>query len=461
MSEKEGRILVVDDDQDVLTAARLLLKRSFAVIATANRPDAIPDMLSQNSFDAVLLDMNFSLGDNRGEEGLRWIDEILSLDPHLVVIVITAHGGIELAVEAMKRGATDFIMKPWQNEKLVSTLKTAVSLSRSRSEADAYRGRAKELEKSIHADEVMIGESPAMQQLRDMIHRAAPTDANIMILGENGSGKELVAREIHRHSLRSGNVFLSVDLGAISDNLFESELFGHKKGAFTDAREDRIGRMQAANGGTLFLDEIGNLSLALQTKLLTVLERRQVTPVGSNRPVDIDVRLISATNMPPSELAQESKFRPDLRYRLNTVEINVPPLRNRTEDIPLLVDHFVRIYSQKYGKGKRRLDRATLDALCAYDWPGNVRELRHAIERAVILAPEEEFRPGDFALSATAPAPGQSVQEELPTNLNLEEVEKATLERALRLHKGNISHAAKELGITRASLYRRMEKHGL
>ncbi len=462
VTDNTGTILVVDDDEDILIAARLLLKRHFANVTTAHRPDQILRILEKNTFDAVLLDMNFSLGENTGDEGLSWLKQIIDHDPTIIVIVITAHGGVALAVEAMKIGATDFITKPWQNEKLVSTLKTAVSLNKSRREARTLRHKTRELEQSLRPDEMIIGESGPMQDVMSLIHRAGPTDANVMILGENGVGKELIARELHRQSRRADAIFMAVDLGAINESLFESELFGHKKGAFTDAREDRIGRMQAAEGGTLFLDEIGNLPLTLQTKLLTALERRQVTPVGANKPVDINIRLISATNMAPERLAEDSLFRQDLRFRLNTVEIMVPPLRNRTADIPLLMDHFIRHYSRKYQQTPRPMSPAALEALTCYSWPGNIRELRHGAERAVILAQGEMFEPWDFPLRVGTPAPVANEEVSLPLNtLNLDMVERTALEQAIKKHKGNISHAARELGITRASLYRRMEKHGL
>lgn len=459
---KTGNILVVDDDQDILIAARLLLKRHFATVSTTNRPDQIKTILGNRDIDAVLLDMNFSLGENTGTEGLYWLNTILALKPDMVIIVITAHGGIELAVEAMKKGATDFVTKPWENEKLVSTLRTAVRLAKFQEETKTLKSRTRELQHNLENPNPMIGESGAMKQVMDVILQAAPTDANIMILGENGTGKELIAREIHRQSLRKGNGIITVDLGSISESLFESELFGHKKGAFTDAREDRIGLMQAAQGGTLFLDEIGNLPLALQTKLLTTLERRQVTQVGSNKAVAINIRLISATNVDLEELSKDTIFRQDLRYRLNTVEIHVPPLRERQSDIPLLLDHYVHFYAKKYHQSVREISQEALKVLIEYHWPGNIRELRHAVERAIILAKGDQFEVGDFPIQPAATLnqadPAVSGSEE---KMTLEQLEKNALANAIKRHQGNISHAAKELGITRASLYRRMEKHGL
>ncbi len=459
---KTGNILVVDDDQDILIAARLLLKRHFSSVSTTNRPDQVKEILNDRDIDAVLLDMNFALGEDTGTEGLHWLNEILSEKPDMIIIVITAHGGVELAVEAMKRGATDFITKPWENEKLVSTLRTAVRLARYGRETEKLKNRSREIQHSLNHQDRMIGDSDAIKQVMDIILQAAPTDANIMILGENGTGKELIAREIHRQSLRKDNGIITVDLGAISENLFESELFGHKKGAFTDAREDRTGLMQAAEGGTLFLDEIGNLPMALQTKLLTALERRQVTPVGSNKSVEIDIRLISATNISPEALGQDNIFRQDLRYRLNTVEIHVPPLRDRRSDIPLLLDHFVRHYAKKYNQLVRPISKNAHKMLADYHWPGNIRELRHGVERAIILGKADQLEATDFPIRTDSNdaifSPSEAIGDE---KITLEELEKNALENALRRHQGNISRAAKELGITRASLYRRMEKHEL
>lgn len=459
---KEGNILVIDDDQDILIAARLLLKRHFSSVKTTNHPEQINSILKKCEIDAVLLDMNFALGENSGSEGLQYLKEILSLEPNMVVIVITAHGGVELAVEAMKQGATDFITKPWENEKLVSTLRTAVRLAHYGRETEHLISKNREIQHSLNKQDRMIGESPAIHQINELILKAAPTDANIMILGENGTGKELIAREIHRHSLRKDNGIIPVDLGSISENLFESELFGHKKGAFTDARENRIGLIQAAEGGTLFLDEIGNLPLALQTKLLTVLERRQVTPVGSNKPVQINIRLISATNIHLEDLSRNNIFRQDLRYRLNTVEIHVPPLRERPSDIPLLLDYFIRYYAHKYNQIVRPISIEAQKILTAYSWPGNIRELRHTVERALILAKGEQLEAQDFPVQ-----PQNDMQQTILSTqdhdqpLTLEKLEKNALEKSIERHKGNISHTAKELGITRASLYRRMEKHDL
>jgi DNA-binding NtrC family response regulator len=331
---KTGNILIVDDDEDILTASRLLLRREFASISTCSNPQEIPELLADHDFDVVLLDMNFGPGESSGREGQIWLEKILQIDPQIVVVMITAHGSLNTAVEAMKRGATDFIAKPWQNEKVVATVSTAVQLRRSRKETQTLRQTNKVLLKqTATADSQIIGESAAARKVMDVVERAGPTDANVLILGENGTGKELIARELHRQSGRSDNVFLTVDMGSISESLFESELFGHKKGAFTDANEDRLGRFQAADGGTIFLDEIGNLPLHLQAKLMRVLEQRKVTPVGSDESQDVDVRVVAATNVPPSTLNNEDHFRQDLLFRLNTVEITVPPLRDRKDDI--------------------------------------------------------------------------------------------------------------------------------
>jgi two-component system, NtrC family, response regulator HydG len=400
--------------------------------------------------------MNFAVGVGSGGEGLKWLAEVLAHDPDAVVVLITAHGDVDLAVEAMKRGAADFIVKPWDNNRLVATLSAAANLRSSRVEAKDFRQRHRALAATLaepRAGSELIGAAPVMLELFELIRRAAPTQANILILGENGTGKELVAREIHRLSARAGEAFVHVDLGAIPAALFESELFGHRRGAFTDAKEDRIGRFRAAAGGTLFLDEIGNVPLHLQTKLLAAIERREIVPVGGDRAVPVDVRLIAATNLPRAQLSDGVTFRQDLLYRINTVEIALPPLRGRAEDIPLLVEHFIGLYARKYNMPTKRVTAAALDALAASTWPGNVRALRHAVERAMILARSSMLDAGDFGLPAESLAADES--------LALESMERDTIRRALEKHGGNISHAARALGLTRPALYRRMEKHGL
>ncbi len=460
-----GRCIVIDDDEDILLSARLLLRDLFAEVAVFQVPEEALAAMEQELPDAILLDANFGRGATNAAEGFHWLGEILKRDPQAVVVMITAHAGIGVAVDAMKRGATDFVSKPWSNERLLATVRTAAALRTSRAEVATERGKVEAIAAPASGGETpLLGRSPAMARVWSLIERAGPTDANVLILGENGTGKELVARELHRRSGRAGQVLVSVDLGAVAENLFESELFGHVKGAFTDARADRIGRMQAADKGTLFLDEIGNMPLHLQPKLLTALEQRQVVPVGANKPVRIDVRVIAATNCPSDQLSDESRFRQDLLFRLNTVEIDLPPLRERREDILALADHFIALYAKKYGKPARDLPPDVARALTAYDWPGNVRALRHACERAVILADGDSFTEADFSLSrsssavrASAPAPAAPVR----ADLNLERAEKQMVEEALQKHSYNISLAAAELGLTRASLYRRMEKHGL
>jgi DNA-binding NtrC family response regulator len=457
----EGIALIVDDDPDILLAGRMLLRGAFGQIVSSGDPAAVPGLVREHRPDVILLDMNFSRGATSGDEGFRLLAEILAVDPDAVVIVITAHGGVGIAVEAMKRGATDFVSKPWANERMLATVKTAAALRATRKTADVERQRATVVASPVAGGETpLLGSSAAMQRVLSLIERAAPTDANVLILGENGTGKELVAREIHRRSRRADKVMVSVDLGAVAESLFDSELFGHLKGAFTDAKADRIGRLQAADGGTLFLDEIGNLPLHLQPKLLTALEQRKVTPVGSNRAVAIDVRVVSATNLSPGQLGDEGVFRQDLLFRLNTVEIVLPPLRERREDIPDLLDHYLTLYARKYGKDLRRVPPDVMRQLQDYDWPGNVRALRHAAERAVILSSGDTFAIEDFPLPAASRTTARV--ELAPTDdLNLDRLERQTVERALKKHGWNISLAATELGLTRASLYRRMEKYGL
>jgi DNA-binding NtrC family response regulator len=459
-SPSRARVLVVDDDEDVLQAARLFLRRHFAGVETLRHPAQLPDLVRQSAFDVLLLDMNFAAGRDDGAEGLTLLGRVLAIDPQAVVVLVTAHGAVQLAVDAMKQGAADFVTKPWQNARLLATLLAAYNLRRSRVEAVELRDRNRGLAAATRTGAELIGTSPPMLRVFETIRRAAPTDANALILGENGTGKELVAREIHRHSRRSAEVFLRVDLGALSPQLFESELFGHRRGAFTDAREDRIGLFRASTGGTLFLDEIGNVPLHLQSKLLTALERREVTPVGANRPEPIDVRLVCATNLAPGRLADANVFRPDLLYRINTVDIVLPPLRGRREDIPLLLEHFIALYSDKYNVAPKRLSADALDRLMAHSWPGNVRELRHAVERAVILGAGAMLEAADFSLSATsrgeAVAPSPAAE-----SARLDAMEKDAIVRVLQANKGNVSRAADALGLTRASLYRRMQKYGL
>lgn len=458
MVKNTGKILIVDDNEDLLLAARLFLKQHFSLVHTETDPENIPSLMKNENYDVILLDMNFTMDATSGVEGFMWLDKILKMDPAAVVILITAYGDVEMAVRAVRVGAVDFVLKPWQNEKLLATLSSALNLRYSKLEVNRLRSQQKQLRADIDQRyHDMIGVSPEMQQVFANIEKVASTDANIFILGENGTGKELVARALHRRSQRENEVFISVDMGAIAESLFESELFGHMKGAFTDAREDRPGRFELASGGTLFLDEIGNLSMAMQAKLLSVLEARKVTRLGSHVARDIDIRLICATNMPIYDMVAKNEFRQDLLYRINTVEIQLPPLRDRQEDIHLLVNHFLGIFSKKYQKGIKGVSAAALKKLERYHWPGNIRELIHTLERAVILAETQMLQPTDFLFPETE----KEVEGVILDNYNLEEVEKAVIRKALKKYAGNVSHAAKELGLTRTSLYRRMEKYGL
>lgn len=459
MHKFDGKILIVDDDQAVLYTARMVLKQMFAHISTESSPSQIIPLLRQTAYDVVVLDMNFAQGKTSGQEGLFWLREILNLDPQTQVIVTTAYGDIELAVSAMREGAIDFLVKPWEKEKLLATVHTAFQLSRTRREVAQLRRRQQTLSQELETPfAAMITRSPAMQPVLDAIQKVAETEANVLILGENGTGKELVARAIHCHSLRAAEAFIKIDLGAITETLFESELFGHTKGAFTGAVEDRAGRMEVASGGTLLLDEIGNLSLPLQAKLLTALQSKQVIPVGTHQPIDIDVRLVCATNQPLHELAAAPKptFRQDLLYRINTVEIFLPPLRARREDISVLVAHFLRLYGKKYGKETLQISRKAMRQLEKYTWPGNVRELQHAVERAVIMSSHATLEAADFLLDHAQPTRLPDVE-----TYHMETVEKNTLTEAIRKHQGNLSKAAQELGLGRSTLYRKMKKYDL
>jgi DNA-binding NtrC family response regulator len=448
--------VVVDDDPDIALAAKLALRDMFERVEALSSPEELMTFLKEQGPDAILLDLNFERGATDGREGLALLSQIMDAQPDAAVVIITAHGAVSIAVEAIKSGASDFVAKPWSNERLASTVRSAAALRHSRINARTERGRASALAPS--SETPLLGDSPAMERVRILIERAAPTDANVLILGENGTGKEIVAREIHRLSRRSDEPMISIDLGATSETLFESELFGHVKGAFTGAAGERIGRLKAADRSTLFLDEIGNLPLHLQPKLLTALEQRQVIPVGANRATPIDVRVVAATNASPDQLADEQRFRQDLLFRLNTIEIELPPLRERREDIPTLLDHYLGLYARKYEKPPRDIPPAVLEMLIEHDWPGNVRALRHAAERAVIMAEGDRYRHDDFPLPTRSRAAALSAASE---TLNLDQLEKQMIERALRMHHFNVSLAATELGLSRGALYRRMEKHGL
>jgi DNA-binding NtrC family response regulator len=458
MTQKTGRILAVDDNADILFALKLLLKPHIEHIVTSTDPNKIPTIMADDTFDVVLLDMNFTKDAISGQEGFNWLEKILQIDPSAVVLFITAYGDVEKSVRAIKAGATDFILKPWQNEKLLATVSSAIKLRQSREEVKDLKSKQREMNTILDqpfAD--FIGVSPGMQNVFTTIKKVAGTDANVLILGENGTGKELVARALHRNSLRKDEPFISVDLGALSESLFESELFGHVKGAFTDAKTDRPGRFEMASGGTLFLDEIGNLSLPLQAKLLTVLERREVTRVGANKPKAVDIRLICATNMNLKQMASEDAYRQDLIYRINTVEVELPPLRERPEDIPVLSEHFLNIYSKKYKKKINKLSSKVIKKLTNYPWPGNVREFQHIVERTVIMSDSANLDEVDFQLSSL-PSTSEGFEFD---SYNLEDIEKQIIEKVLRMNRGNVSKAAADLGLTRTSLYRRLEKHGL
>jgi len=459
MVSKNGKILVVDDNEDILFALKLLLKPHVEFVQTTTNPFEIPDIISKVDFDVILLDMNFTKDAISGQEGFSWLGRILEINPAAVVVFITAYGDAEKAVKAIKAGATDFVLKPWHNEKLIATISSAIKLKQSQNQVTDLKERQKEIsnvmDSSFHD---FIGKSEAMQKVFNTIKKVAKTDANVLILGENGTGKELVARALHRDSVRNEEVFISVDLGSIAETLFESELFGHEKGAFTDAKKDKPGRFEIASAGTLFLDEIGNLLLPLQSKLLTVIERREVTRVGANRPKPVDVRLISATNINVHQMVNEENFRQDLLYRINTIEIHLPPLRERYGDIPLLANHFLSVYSKKYKKTVRSIAPEAMKKLETYDWPGNVRELQHAIERAIIMSDSNMLQTDDFFLSSQKEMGTSGVE---LSSYNLDEVERMIITKVLKRAQGNITQAAGELGITRTSLYRRMEKYDL
>lgn len=455
-----AKILMIDDDEDVLLAAKLLLKKHSHHVIIEKNPKKIPFLLNNDSYDVILLDMNFSKDITSGKEGFYWLQQIQEHDPSAVVILITAFGDVEMAVRALKEGATDFVLKPWQNEKLLATISTAVRLKESFREVDKLKKAKEQLEAEINQPfKDIIGISSPIKEVFTLIDKVAATDANVLILGENGTGKELVARAIHQRSKRKDNTFVSVDMGAVSESLFESELFGHVKGSFTDAKEDRSGRFELANGGSLFLDEIGNLPLTLQSKLLTVLQNREITKVGTGQPISIDIRLVCATNMDVHTMVENSDFRQDLLYRINTVEIRIPALRARLEDIPLLAKHFIITYAKKYRKKARDISQEAVTSLQKYNWPGNVRELQHAVERAIIMTENETLQSEDFFFLLKSERNGSN--DLLSDNLNLDEVEKNAIKKAISIHAGNISKAAEELGLTRASLYRRLEKHGL
>ncbi len=452
---QHGKILVVDDNKSALSALRLLLQFEFEHVDTLSNPNQITSELGKTDYDVVLLDMNFSAGLNTGNEGLYWLGEIKRLAPSTEVVMITAYGDVELAVKSLKRGAADFILKPWENEKLVATIQSAFRLRQSNQQVDVLKRREDSLKKEFNSENrLIIGSSPPVLHVLKVIQKVAKTDANVLITGENGTGKELVASEIHRKSHRSNEILVTVDMGAIPETLFESELFGHKKGAFTDAREERIGKFQLADKGTLFFDEIGNLPIALQSKLLVVLESRNVIPVGGNKAVSVNIRLISATNRNLEEMAARQEFREDLLYRLNTIRIDVPPLRERGNDIELLANFFLKCFENRYHKPPLKINQQALKKLMKYSWPGNIRELQHTIEKAVILAETSTLRPEDFVFRTA----GRKVQGSPQT---LEEMERILIEEALDRQNGNLTAVAEQLGISRQTLYNKIKRYDL
>ena len=455
MAKTKAKVLVIDDDGDVLTSLDLYLKQHFETVICEKDPKQIFQHFRDTDVDLILLDMNFRSGEDDGREGMYWLERILEHCPNCIVVLMTAYGEVELAVQAMKLGAFDFILKPFNNEKVRATLLAGLRLNASQKEVHKLKNLNQTLVNEESVENAFLGQSLPMRKVFQTIEKVAHTDANVLILGENGTGKELAARAIHRASRRSGQPFVGVDLGALNENLFESELFGHKKGAFTDAKEDRIGRFELANEGTLFLDEIGNLALPLQAKLLSALQNREISKLGSSQKIPVDIRLISATNMPLYERAAQDEFRQDLLYRINTVEIRMPSLRERIEDLPILVEHFLARFAKRYNKPVPELHSSAWMKLKKYNWPGNIRELQHTLERALIMSDNAVLEAIDFQLS-----PMQLNTDETGS-LNLHQMEEHLIEKALEKHNGNISKAAKELGLTRAALYRRLDKYDI
>ncbi len=449
----DAKILVVDDNKSVLSALEILLQFEYKTVTTISNPNQISTFRELAEYDLVLLDMNFSAGVNTGNEGMYWLREIRKKAPEIAVIMMTAYGVIDLAVKALKEGATDFVLKPWNNDKLLATVKAAYELRASRKEINKLKQKEGYLKQLINANRnFIIGNSRALNEVLGMVQKVSKTDVNVLITGENGTGKELIARELHNSSARKNEVFISVDMGSISENLFESELFGHIKGSFTDAREHRAGKFEAANGGTLFLDEIGNLSLNAQAKLLSAIQNKMIVRVGSNKDISVDIRLICATNVNLDKMVTEGLFREDLLYRINTIRIEVPPLRDRGEDILLLTDFYLNRFTAKYGKPGLRINQAGQEKLLAYSWPGNVRELLHAIERAVILSEGNILKADDFPLNMK---PSLNMESGTGT---LEEMEWRMISNALDQNDGNYTAAADQLGISRQTLYNKMKK---
>jgi len=453
MPGSSGNILIVDDNKSILTSLEILLTPEFNMVRSISSPGHLITELRRNDYNLVLLDMNFTAGMNNGNEGFYWLSRIKEHNRDISVVMITAFGDIETAVRALKEGACDFVLKPWDNEKLIATLKLGVQLNLSKKEVRHLRERESGLKKEINRDQKeIIGSSPGMQNVLKMVKKVARTDANVLLTGENGTGKELIAQEIHRLSHRAGEILVSVDMGAIPETLFESELFGHVKGAFTDARENRQGKFELADKGTLFLDEIGNLSFQMQSKLLNALQNRTITRIGSNQPVAVDIRLICATNRNLEKMVSDSLFREDLLYRINTIQIEIPPLRSRGNDIAELAEFFLRKFSLKYGKTEMRINHHAFDKLMRYSWPGNIRELQNTIEKAVILCDSNVIRPEDLYLR-----PVQGLEEN-DTIIPLGEVEERMINLAVEKNNGNLTAAAEQLGITRQTLYNRFRK---
>ena len=461
MSKTKATILIIDDDEDVLLSAKLLLKKQYENVITRNNPKEINQLISKEKIDVIVLDMNYRIGFNDGKEGMYWLNHILSINSKLVVILMTAYGEVELAVNAIKMGAFDFILKPWTNEKFLATVNAALELSRSNQKISILKHTNEALQKnSDQKFGPIIGKSVAMQKVMNTVEKVSATDASILILGENGTGKQHLAREIHKHSNNSEGPFIHVDLGSLSETLFESELFGHKKGAFTDAAEDKPGRFEMAENGTLFLDEIGNLPINLQSKLLTVLQDRKVSRLGEGIERPFNARLLFATNAPLNQWVVDGKFRQDLLFRINTVEITIPPIRQRQEDIADFVSLYLNMFREKYHKSHLQITAEAMEMLQSHHWPGNVREMQHTIERGVIMADDHEIKPSDFNLAVTMASESDTTPAEYD-NLNLQDIEKMLVQKALDKYEGNISKAAKELGLTRAALYRRLEKFNL
>ncbi|MDC6366941.1 MULTISPECIES: sigma-54-dependent transcriptional regulator [Flavobacteriaceae] len=449
----DAKILLVDDNKSILSALEILLQFEYKMVKSISNPNQLSSFPDLNSFDIILLDMNFSAGVNSGNEGLYWLKEIRKKTPHTSVIMMTAYGAVDLAVKALKEGAADFILKPWNNEKLLATVKSAYQLRKTKKEVHQLKQKESSLKQVINQNKnFIIGNSRALNTVLNLVNKVAKTDVNVLITGENGTGKELIAREIHQKSKRKNEVFINVDMGSISENLFESELFGHTKGSFTDAKEDRTGKFEAANGGTLFLDEIGNLSLQMQAKLLSAIQNKTIVRVGSNKPIPVDIRLVCATNCNLEQMVAEGIFREDLLYRINTIHIQVPALRNRDNDILLLTDFFLKKFSAKYGKPGLRINNAAEEKLMGYNWPGNIRELQHTVERAIILSDGPVLKANDF------PFQTKFHTSSADTPLTLDEMEHQMILQALERHEGNHSAAAEQLGITRQTLYNKLKK---